>query len=853
MKRVKPAIVYPGSLIQQNFGEVYDGHGWCLWDVPTRTFEFVSLENDYGYITLEVIDGTVIHPPTAPKNARVRLFTGELEHTQIKKVVASLRSKYNIIELSVNKSRTTKAIDRTTVAGDHTTLDLTTVSTQHRLIKDWLERNYPTLGANVLTAIEKINIDLNGRIHLDDNSRNINWRPIKFTFSNMFSYGENNEIDFTDMHGVYGIFAPNAAGKSSIMDALMVCLYDKSPRAFKGDHIINNRKNSFECELLFEINEEVFGIKRVGTRKKGGEVKVDVHFWKIDLNGNQISLNGESRRDTNANIRSHVGTYEDFVMTALSGQTSNALFIDKSHSERKDLLLQFMGLDVFDKLFDAAHDENKEIAGILKRFKKSDVTDQVMEVHNKLVTELAVMESSEQEKVLCETRIHELTREYQTEHAKKKPIPSAMGSMEELQAELHRKEAALAREEENVSHAIHIQSSARDEVLQLTDRISNIDIDSLERVVSEWSSLHTALEKTKSEVDLLQTKIDEKGKFRDSLLTYKYNRECDVCIENNKSIIRDTEIVIGELASLEEIKNDKQASITNIMHALQPMYRAKEQYDAALLLQQQLRDATGRLAKADSLVSSTQLLREQIHMKLASIHENIATYKSHEENILYNREIDGVLENIQEKMAVDKKRLHSIEAALRNTHATVSVLQAKKTELRDKLKEVEELETTYEAFSHYMLAVGRDGVPYELMAKTIPAIETEINNILSQIALFTVSLEVDGKNINGKLNYNNDRIWPLENSSGMERFISSLAIRVALMNASNLPKPNFMIVDEGFGTLDAENVHSMQTLFNILKGHVDFIIIISHLDVMRDMVNTVIEIKKEDGYSQVSV
>ena len=139
------------------------------------------------------------------------------------------------------------------------------------------------------------------------------------------------------------------------------------------------------------------------------------------------------------------------------------------------------------------------------------------------------------------------------------------------------------------------------------------------------------------------------------------------------------------------------------------------------------------------------------------------------------------------------------------------------SDLMNQIKEAEELENTYEAYKYYMEAVGRDGIPYELMSKAIPNIETEINNILSQIVDFTISLEVDDKNIISKLNYDYDRIWPLENSSGMERFISSLAIRVALMNASNLPKSNFMIIDEGLGTLDVENLGSMHTLFNILK------------------------------------
>ncbi|MFN9954692.1 MAG: hypothetical protein ACK55I_16475, partial [bacterium] len=86
----------------------------------------------------------------------------------------------------------------------------------------------------------------------------------------------------------------------------------------------------------------------------------------------------------NANIRNYVGSYEDFVLTALSSQTANALFIDKSHSERKDLLIQFMGLNVFDKLFDTANEESKEISGALKKFKKIDFDQVIADTQTKL-------------------------------------------------------------------------------------------------------------------------------------------------------------------------------------------------------------------------------------------------------------------------------------------------------------------------------------------------------------------------------------------------------------------------------------------------------------------------------------
>jgi DNA repair exonuclease SbcCD ATPase subunit len=115
---------------------------------------------------------------------------------------------------------------------------------------------------------------------------------------------------------------------------------------------------------------------------------------------------------------------------------------------------------------------------------------------------------------------------------------------------------------------------------------------------------------------------------------------------------------------------------------------------------------------------------------------------------------------------------------------------------------------------------------------------------------FGIQMEMDGKNINASIVYD-DQQWPLEMSSGMERFISGLAIRVALINICNLPRPNFLVVDEGFGSLDSENMTSIFMLFNYLKTQFDFVMIISHIDSMRDVVDQLMEIKKVDGFSHI--
>ena len=99
--------------------------------------------------------------------------------------------------------------------------------------------------------------------------------------------------------------------------------------------------------------------------------------------------------------------------------------------------------------------------------------------------------------------------------------------------------------------------------------------------------------------------------------------------------------------------------------------------------------------------------------------------------------------------------------------------------------------------------------------------------------------------------YDDVNQWPLELSSGMERFISSLAMRVGLINVSNLPRSNFLAIDEGWGTMDSDNINSVYNLFQYLKGQFQFALIVSHVDSMRDAVDTLLEITKDTEFSKI--
>jgi DNA repair exonuclease SbcCD ATPase subunit len=145
---------------------------------------------------------------------------------------------------------------------------------------------------------------------------------------------------------------------------------------------------SFRCKFNFEVNGIDYFIQREGKADKKGNVKVEVKFYKME-NGNESPLNGEARRSTNDIIRDYVGTYEDFILTVLSIQNSKVgSFIDLGQTERKDLLCQFMGLDVFDQLYTIANDKFKETNILLKYTKRPGQTSYGFAIPQKIAPDV---------------------------------------------------------------------------------------------------------------------------------------------------------------------------------------------------------------------------------------------------------------------------------------------------------------------------------------------------------------------------------------------------------------------------------------------------------------------------------
>jgi DNA repair exonuclease SbcCD ATPase subunit len=700
---------------------------------------------------------------------------------------------------------------------------------------------------DTVNSVKAINKKINDLVVGGNASKGIRWKPVKFEFSNMFSYGEDNVVDFTKLSDVYGLFAANASGKSSLMDALCFTAFDKSSRAFKAVHVMNSQKNTFTGKFTFEINGTEYVIERKGTRDKKNNVKVDVNFYKI-VNSEQISLNSEARRSTNEIIRDYLGDYEDFVLTSLALQGNQGSFIEMGQTERKELLSQFIGLNIFDSLHKVSNDQSRDLSGIIKAFNKEDTSKKVLDIQAlSELLELKISDLSSQ-KEKFEVDMDGVEKLIDVERLKIVNIDNVPANIDKLKTEKIDLESKLILAKSNIENIVKDLTLLSGSKLSIEKELLIYDSVKLDADYKSYSSKSSLLNKQEIALNRLKDSVATKLAKIKHLESHSYDPNCKYCCDN--IFVKDAMVAREGLVADKKQVLELKTSIETLASEVLTLKSSTESREKYLSIANKKATAESQYLKKDLEKANALMFIEKTTTRINELVAAIELYDKSKEVIEKNKIIRSTIEKLT-------SQLHQLSQNKKIAISEYTSAYSKKVSFTDqvaslqkRIEEVEVAEEEYGAYQYYSDAVGKDGIPYRIISDAVPRIENEVNNILSQIVEFSMSIETDGKNVNVFIRYE-DKKWPLELCSGMEKFVSSLALRVALINISNLPRAPFLIVDEGFGALDADNIAMIHSLFDYLKTNFDFIIIISHLDAMRDMVNKHLEIKKENGFSKV--
>ncbi|HLF04146.1 MAG TPA: SMC family ATPase [Dehalococcoidia bacterium] len=198
------------------------------------------------------------------------------------------------------------------------------------------------------------------------------------------------------------------------------------------------------------------------------------------------------------------------------------------------------------------------------------------------------------------------------------------------------------------------------------------------------------------------------------------------------------------------------------------------------------------------------------------------------------------------------------EALLKEQQRRLEQLRQELAEASGQLKALQDEQAVYREL---VTALGRQGVQAMLIETVVPRLEQEANLLLGRMTdnRMHLRLETQRQTVKGATAETleikvSDELGPrsYEMYSGGEAFRVNLALRIALSRVLSqrmgAPLPT-LFIDEGFGTQDTAGRERIVDVISAIRDEFDKIIVITHLEDLKDQFPDRIEVWKEPSGS----
>jgi len=855
---IEGRVRYCGSTLQQNFAET-DDKGFLIWEIEDKDkfdVRMCSFKNPKPFVTIELTpSGRLPKNITAPQGARIRVVANaRLPYDKIRRATEAVKTRFRPESVTyLNRYKGQAFVNENQLLIEKNLRD---IAVQESFIKDYLKDYEPS--EELLREVYRLNTRLNREAEeKEDVVRNVNWAIKKLEWNNLFNYGENNSVDFDKLSGTAGIFGKNFSGKSSIVDSMLYTLFNSTSKNIrKNVNIINQNKDKGSGKVTIQVGEKLYTIERISEkyeRKLHGEVTIeartDVKFVVKDLvTGEEETLDGIDRKATDAAIRRTFGTLEDFLVTSMSSQMGAMNFINEGSTRRKELLAKFLDLEFFDTKFKLAKNECAEVKAILRRMESVDYTteeseaqiefDKVKEnlvlkrqecrdIEGKIINKATELRNIKEALEAIPDRIINPKKVKEKIGAKKKSVERCENRNEALRLEIENQQLFIEKSEET------LDSMCLEELIKRRENFA-LKREELGKVLVEIK---------KGETELIHLK--RSAKILDSVPCGDVYAQSCRFIKNAflaKSQIKDVDLAIG---GKKKIAKAAEETLTD-----DNMDNVISQYRNLIL----------KVSEAKTKISRNKLFLEKNKKELATRHEEIQDLQAEFD---YYKEHKDTIDNAERLMwqqtlcATQKIKLEdSLVECTEKIFELVKgegSLQQKVENIREKKTELVALQTEFSAYDLFMKCFHSSGIAFDIIKKKLPFINEAISEILANVVDFEVFFEERGNKLDINIKHPRYPHRPLELGSGAEKTLAAMAIRIALLNVSNMPKPDVFILDEPGTALDADNMEGFTRILEILKEHFKTTLLITHIDNLKDSVDTTIDIiKSEEGYAYVN-
>ncbi len=737
--------------------------------------------------------------------------------------------------------------------------------------------------------------------------------PVRLKLSNFTSYGENvPELDFTKFH-LAAISGQNGAGKSSILDSITWCVWGWSRAGDNADQLVRLGATDMQVEFSFDLDGHEFTIKRRRSTKSGGNSALE--FWSSSHNLTEGTIKATQQKIidtlhlsfetfTNSSFLRQ-GHADEFttkgptdrkrILADILGLSHYDKLEEKAKEKAKDAqtklsLLEYQFLEIEAELsqkeerqksLTLAEEEVKKVEKELMEIEKLIKT--IQEEHQIISSSIKSLEDRRSQIEIVKKELFDIKLQIQIKEKARDEYQNILSKKEVVE-----KNYTDLQKLEELKKAL---DGKRTELIKVKDELSSVQKVLIEREEKRSN----AIKDLEIQVKKYQTENEQILKQTDHLKSHKDT--CPTCGQNigedkNKEIIGKNEkqlsennIAIKELTvKLERFKSivlpeqnkseELEKEVKKLEEEAKPYYETVqkitelEKYNDYFVKLQQAETAVKTHTEA---IQDLQKIYEQKEEQIKKSETELA------ELTIYEGKLREVSENLraqeQVKRALSQKALElsgqvgQAKQLMERSEQLEKLFEQKKTEKEKLTKEKENFEVLAEAF-------GKKGIQAMIIETAIPEIEEEANSLLEKLTEGRMKVAlVTQKETKTKVQTSEGKIHatvetldiiisdemgerPYELYSGGEAFRVNFAIRIALSKLLTRragAKLQFLIVDEGFGTQDAEGRSRIVEVMDAIKNDFEKILIITHLEELKEEFPTRIEVSKNSGGSTFQV
>jgi DNA repair exonuclease SbcCD ATPase subunit len=254
---------------------------------------------------------------------------------------------------------------------------------------------------------------------------------------------------------------------------------------------------------------------------------------------------------------------------------------------------------------------------------------------------------------------------------------------------------------------------------------------------------------------------------------------------------------------------------------------------------------------------------DKTRYKILDLEKDIKTHETATLNLEYNQDIDRSISKLTWSNQTLQSDIQNEQRDIVGWQKDIEHLSGQISDLNEQWTQYQDLESRVKILELYLKAMSRDGIPMKMIRHQLPSLENRTNQILSSLGPYRIQLEYNidvikrgGKEIIEEhfyMDFQKDGVSRRSTSmgGGCERFFIEIAFRIALKNILSIRNANFLIIDEGFGCLDQDNLERMSNFFDFLSKNFFYVLIITHVDQLKNLIPQRIPLSKNGQFTTI--